>query len=164
MNRLILLFALIATCVCSSLVDQSLEEEWQLFKKQHGKTYTSPEIELNRRLIWQSNLDFINRHNKEALEGLHTFTVKMNKFGDLTNEEFVRFYTGFNATKKMEKVKSDRTFQRPLGAHIPDSIDWRDLGAVTAVQNQQQCGSCWAFTALAALEGQHFKATGSLKT
>ena len=160
MNRLILLFALIATYACSSLVDQSLEEEWQLFKRQHGKTYTSPEIELNRRLIWQSNLDFINRHNKEAMEGMHTFSVKMNKFGDLTNSEFSAMFMGFNTTKNMHKLKSERTFHRPLGAHIPKSIDWRKLGAVTPVQNQQQCGSCWAFTALAALEGQHFKATG----
>ena len=86
--------------------------------------------------------------------------VKMNKFGDLTNEEFSRFYKGFNTTKDMPKIQSDKKFQRPLGFKIPDSIDWRKLGAVTPVQDQQQCGSCWAFTATAALEGQHFRATG----
>lgn len=160
MKTALFLLALVAACSASSLVDQSLEGEWELFKKMHGKSYASSDVELARRLIWQSNLDFINKHNKEANEGMHTFTVKMNKFGDLTIEEFSKMYMGFNATKNMQKPKSDRTFQRPLGAHIPDSIDWRDLGAVTAVQNQEQCGSCWAFTALAALEGQHFRATG----
>jgi len=45
---------------------------------------------------------------------------------------------------------------------VADSYDWREHGAVNAIKDQGQCGSCWAFSTVANVEGVGQVETGKL--
>jgi len=133
-----------------------LDTEWEAFKIKYGKNLLTGAEHDVRKSIFGDNLKFIEKHNAEHALGLHTYTVGVNQFADMTNEEFVTQFTGF---KPMEGTKE--TAIEVVG-DLPKSIDWRQMGAVTPVKDQGRCGSCWAFSTVGTIEGAHFKKTGEL--
>jgi len=129
---------------------------WQAYKEKHDRAYVGKQ-DVMRREIWESNLDWIARHNVEADRGLHTFTCGENQFTDMTNDEFRAYMNTYIMRNESSNVQFVAT-QGPA----PDSVDWREKGYVTPVKNQERCGSCWAFSTTGSLEGQHFKASQKL--
>lgn len=47
-------------------------------------------------------------------------------------------------------------------ADLPNSFDWRERGALTAVKDQEHCGSCYAMSIVGSVESQLFIKTGKL--
>lgn len=83
--------------------DHSLDADWYKWKATHRKLYGLNE-EGRRRAIWEKNMKMIERHNWEHRQGKHSFTMAMNAFGDMTNEEFRKTMNGFqNQKHKKEK-------------------------------------------------------------
>uniref|UniRef100_A0A5F8GCX2 Cathepsin L1-like n=1 Tax=Monodelphis domestica TaxID=13616 RepID=A0A5F8GCX2_MONDO len=140
--------------------DRALDSQWHQWKAQHGKSYEANEDSL-RRAIWEKNLKMIERHNQEYRAGKQSFQLGMNKFGDMTTEEFQEAINFYNSSASQRRTKR-YLHREPLLAQLPESVDWREEGYVTPVKNQGQCLSCWAFSAVGAIEGQWFRKTGEL--
>ncbi|KAM5561241.1 ervatamin-B-like [Rosa sericea] len=127
-------------------------EQWMA---QFGRTYDDTAEKEKRLAILVKNLLFVNDFNNQ---GNKTFELSVNFFSDLTNEEFLRLYTGFQApnvplnSSSHHNIKSF-SYQDLSETDVPTRIDWREEGAVTPVKEQGQCSSCWAFSAVATIEG-----------
>ncbi|OCT66468.1 cathepsin S [Xenopus laevis] len=142
-----------------SAPDPTLDTHWQLWVKTHQKNYKDAEEERARRTIWEETLKFITVHNLEHSLGLHTYEVGMNHLGDMTMEEFTATMSGFQAS---DDPVPNVMYVSQEGVSPPEAIDWRKKNYVTEVMDQGDCQSCYAFSALGALEGQWKKKSGKL--
>lgn len=153
--------ALLVGAASAYMVDDLFRAEWHGWKLAHGKTYASPREESFRQKIFLENRMKIAEHNKMASQGEFSFTMGMNQFGDLLHSEFKQAMNGYRQDLKSPSSRG-ATYISPANVELPDEVDWRTKGAVTPIKDQGQCGSCWAFSAVGSLEGQHFRKTGKL--
>jgi len=119
------------------------------------KRYSSEQEYRYRLSIYKDNLNFIESTNRLNL----CYKLAMNKFGDLTHEEFKM---QMNKYRHGDKKRSNQLHRYNPRSDLPDDIDWRKKNVVTPVKDQGQCGSCWAFSAIGSTEGAHALATGKL--
>ncbi|KAG2666280.1 hypothetical protein I3843_15G048700 [Carya illinoinensis] len=126
----------------------------------HGRAYNAIGEKEKRFYIFKDNLRFIDEHNAEKNR---TYKLGLNRFADLTNEEYRTTYLGakFSSKRRLTRPSSNR-YEPLVGDKVPDSVDWRKEGAVVDVKDQGSCGSCWAFSTIAAVEGINKIVTGDL--
>lgn len=93
----------------------------------YGKSYgTKEEFEFRASLFKNTlaSLAEISSQNED-----HTFTVGVNKFADWTTSEYKKLLS-YKPSERM--LREAAPFKR-LSSGVPDSIDWRTLGAVNPV-------------------------------
>ncbi|PKI31252.1 hypothetical protein CRG98_048358 [Punica granatum] len=124
----------------------------------YGRMYVS-DVEREKRFeIFKSNVEFIESFNRE---GNKTYWLGINEFADLSNEEFRAYWNGYKVSSSSRQYKKS-PFKYENKTAVPSSIDWRKKGAVTPIKDQGECGCCWAFSTVAAMEGITKITTGKL--
>jgi len=119
--------------------------------KKNKKQYSSIQEYEHRFNNFKSSLAKIDELNSKGTGARFGVT----KFSDLSSEEFSAKY--LNYVKSPEK-KISTPIDISFNGELPVNFDWRNKSAVTPVKNQEQCGSCWAFSATEAIESQWFLA------
>jgi cathepsin L len=130
----------------------TVEFEYMQYCAQYNKV-TNDVDEFNFRM---GNFAVVDAFIKENNAGNETHVAGHNQFSDWSHAEY-KSILGY--VRGEADVRNVKIFDESMNA---DSLNWVDAGAVTAVKDQGQCGSCWAFSTTGSLEGAHFVASGEL--
>ena len=154
--RTALIIALIAIASCA--IDREEQQDFLKFQEfcaKYGKNYESLQEYLARFKVFRQNL----RRMEDRADANAMFIEGVTKFSDLTPNEFRRTYLNLDVnvlnTIHFEEAEPILHF----GAE--ENFDWLDV--LNPVKNQGSCGSCWAFSTVANLEGLYYIKYGQHK-
>eukprot|EP00930_Biecheleria_cincta_P024747 TRINITY_DN1767_c0_g1_i2.p1 TRINITY_DN1767_c0_g1~~TRINITY_DN1767_c0_g1_i2.p1 ORF type:complete len:389 (-),score=81.27 TRINITY_DN1767_c0_g1_i2:274-1440(-) len=145
------MFRRIVVASTAATVATLVDPEWESFKAKYKKHYTSDVDEHERYKLFKASKERVAKLN--ALNGEPAFgiTWTSDRYEHEKHQKGHKKPKGFVPTAPVKDYPNIRN---------PASVDWRLTDAVTAIKNQGQCGSCWAFSATEAVESQLALATG----
>lgn len=116
--------------------DETMIQRYETWMMEHGRMYQD-EVEKDMRFgIFKQNVEYIDSVNQNSSR---TYKLAANIFADLTKEEFQASHTGYKSSS-LPYPSTASSFRYENVTAVPSSIDWRAVGAVTAVKSQGTCG------------------------
>jgi len=139
---------ILLVCAIAFVRAVSLEEEFASFMTTFQRVYTPEELVIRKEIFRANKRRAMELQQSADSRGENT-QYGITKFSDMTPEEFKNKFLGF----KRQKSDVIHPVFNEFVSDIPTSFDWRSKGnVVTPVKNQEQCGSCWAFSATEGIE------------
>ena len=144
----------------------SLEQAFLAWKARFGKDYTSEADEARRYRYFVENAR--KATEMQRLNPHAQFSADHSPFSDISAAEFAVYHNAKAYFAEQLRRRADKNLpeaEQTTAANATSSsssVDWRAKGAVTAVKNQGQCGSCWSFSTTGNIEGQWFIAGNPL--
>lgn len=156
-NKMIAAATLLLLAAMAATANGNKQAEFDAWAKQFNKAYSNPSDRMNAYQVYLTNDRHIQSMNAKKL----SYKLAHNQFSDLTSDEFYDKYVGYkDKASYLDHVGSNVKLIK--FENMPKSVDWTKKNAVTPVKNQEQCGSCWAFSTTGSLEGAYAIASGTL--